>query len=144
MPLRHLTPGEKILLQSVFGATLPYDDQEIDRNDEEYGGRGNSITLAIVPHMAISIWAWDYSSSSVSDDDRWTFIHEMAHVWNWYHGGSNMRSAIWTGFKLWITGRSYDDAYPYNLSESSNLGSYNLYQSELRLTYAAGCLKKAS
>jgi hypothetical protein len=126
MPLRKLTSGEKILLRSVFGPTLPYEDQDIDRNDEEYGGRDNSITFAIVPHMAIPIWALDYSSSTVPDDDKWTFVHEMAHVWNWYHGGSNMRSAIWTATKMWVNGRSYDDAYFYDLSESTNLRSYNL------------------
>jgi hypothetical protein len=122
---RKLTLGEKKLLRSVFGPTLPYDAQEIDINYEQYGGSNNSITFAIVPHMAYSIWALDYSSSSVSDDARRTFIHEMGHVWNWYHGGSNIRSFIWTGSKMVLTGRDYGDAYTYDLTESDRLGSYN-------------------
>ncbi len=127
MPIRKLTNGEKLFLQDVFGrTTLPYDDLEIARNDKEYGGRNNSITFAVVPHMAPTIWVLDYSVRAVSDDDKWVFIHEMGHVWNWYHGGSNMRSAIWTGFKMWVTGNSYEDAYKYDLSESTNLRSYNI------------------
>jgi hypothetical protein len=128
MPLRKLTGGEKLLLRSVFGPTLPYDDQDIDRNDKEYGGRTNSITFAVVPHMAPTIWALDYSAGTVSDGDKWIFIHEMGHVWNWYHGGSNMRSAIWIGIKDLFSGDSYEDAYNYDLSESTNLRSYNIEQ----------------
>ena len=71
--------------------------------------------------MAVTIWALDYSATSVSDDDKWIFIHEMGHVWNWYHGGSNMRSAIWT----WITEFDYEDAYKYDLADGSRLRSFN-------------------
>jgi hypothetical protein len=122
---RKLTVGEKTLLRSVFGPTLPYDDQDLDINYEQYGGPDNSITFAIVPHMAAGIWSLDYSLSSVSDNARRTFIHEMGHVWNWYHGGSNIRSFIWTGLKMKVTGRHYNDAYFYDLSESDRLSSYN-------------------
>src|SRR4051812_26077071 len=107
MPSRQLTANEKSLLRPVFGTTLPYDDQYVDRNDAEYGGRTNSITLGIVPHMAISIWSLDYGGSSVSDDDKGIFIHEMGHVWYWYHGGSNMRGGIWTGIKMFVRGKDY-------------------------------------
>ena len=81
MPDRRLTSGEKALLRPIYGATLPYDDQWIGRNDAEWGGRTNSITLATVPRMAVTIWALDYSASSVSKDDKWIFVHEMGHVW---------------------------------------------------------------
>jgi len=114
-----LTDGEKALLRPIFGTTLPYDDQYIATNDEKYGGENNSITLAIVPHMAVNKWALDYSSSS--NLNTWTFIHEMTHVWYWYHGGSNMRSGIWT----WVTHSNYGDAYFYDLSESASLKDYN-------------------
>jgi hypothetical protein len=121
MPDRRLTSGEKALLRPIYGATLPYDDQWIGRNDAEWGGRTNSITLATVPRMAVTIWALDYSASSVSNDDKWIFVHEMGHVWNWYHGGSNMRSGIWT----WITQSDYEDAYYYDLADGSRLRSFN-------------------
>ena len=129
MPWRKLTTGEKLLLTSVFGpGTLPYDDQEITRNDEQYGGKDNSITPGNIPNMAISIWSLDYSSSSVSDDDRWTFIHEFGHAWSWYHGGHNILGFVGTWLHMTVTLRSYDDAYYYDLSDSSNLMGYNLEQ----------------
>ena len=46
MPDRRLTSGEKALLRPIFGSIVPYDDQWIGRNDAEWGGRTNSITLA--------------------------------------------------------------------------------------------------
>lgn len=142
MPTRKITSGEERLLRSIFGSTLPYSDLNVARNDAEYGGRTNSITFAIVPNMAPSIWAVDYSDKKLvpDDDDRWTFVHEMAHVWNWYHGGSNMRSAVWIGLKTVASNvfapigkgvrpsESYEDAYAYDLSTHSDLRRYNIEQ----------------
>jgi hypothetical protein len=128
MPLRNLTIGEQTFLRSIFAASLPYDRLQVDRNDAQFGGPTNSITLLNVPHMAITKWTTDFSDSSVSDNNKWTFIHEFGHVWQWCQGNTPQASGVWTGLKMWITLHSYDDAYYYDLSDSSSFSSYNLEQ----------------
>jgi hypothetical protein len=34
--------------------------------------------------MAVSIWTFDFGAAPA--DDKWIFIHEMTHAWQWYHG----------------------------------------------------------
>jgi hypothetical protein len=124
MPIRKLTSGEKTLLKSVFGATtLPYDDQDIDWNSAEWGGRTNSITMGIVPHMAVTIWTPDFTGAP--DNAKYQLVHEMAHVWHWYHGGSNIRSFLWTGLTH-LT--SYASAYYYDLADNDDITDFNFEQ----------------
>lgn len=125
MPTRKLKIGEKHLLRSIYGDTLPYDDLFIGTNDANRGGEYNSITYGTVPNMSTHIWAVDFSAPTVSDTDKWIFVHEYGHVWHWYHGGSNMRSFLW----LWATGKDdYEDNYAYDLSKPGSLRSFNFEQ----------------
>jgi len=94
---RLLTSGEKALLRPIFGPTLPYDGQQISKNYREWGGATNSITPGPIPWMAPTIWAEDYSASGVPEEDRGIFVHEMTHVWQWYHGENNILNAVKTG-----------------------------------------------
>ena len=68
--VRSLTNGEKSLLRLIFEVTLPYDSMQVSRNDMEWGGSDNSITPGGTPFMAKSVWCADFSSASVSDDDK--------------------------------------------------------------------------
>src|ERR1700687_1319561 len=88
VPQRKLTDGERKLLSQIFEITLADDDQVIARNDSRLGGPNNSITPGPVPNMAINIWSLDYSRAKAAD--KWIFIHEMTHVWQWYHGENNI------------------------------------------------------
>lgn len=119
---RMLKHGEKALLRPVFKDTLPYDDQQIGANTEEWGGHTNSITPNYLPKLAMSIWRFDYSGASNSD--KWIFVHEMAHAWQWYHGRNNVASAI----KLALRYKNYEDAYDYNFDESANFFDFNFEQ----------------
>ena len=124
MPYRKLTAGEISILRQVFGETLPYSTQELGTNDDDMGGHTNSITLAMTPRMALTIWTSDFAASSLGD--RWVFVHEMAHAFNWYHGGSNMLSGLWLMAKYRT---SYEDkAYPYDLWDHNDLDDYNIEQ----------------
>jgi hypothetical protein len=122
MQERMLTRGEKALLHPIFAETLPYDDQQIGDNYREWGGHTNSITPNYMPRLAVSIWTYDFSSASNSD--KWIFIHEMTHAWQWYHGRNNILSAI----KLQLRYKDYEDAYDYNLDDSDKLSDYNFEQ----------------
>jgi len=84
---RPLTSGERVMLFNIFGWSIPYDDMTVDINDSDDGGVGNSITPAGVPYMSRLKWRGDYSV--LKDEDyqiQGTFIHEIAHVWQYYHG----------------------------------------------------------
>ncbi len=123
MTERSLTSGETSLLQTIFFQTLPYADLTIGINVNELGGERNSITLAMIPRMAKYLWSTDYSGGSWAQ--KWVFVHEMTHVWQYSHGNSNIRSGIW----LWISnGFSYGDSYPYDLASSKDLDDYNMEQ----------------
>jgi hypothetical protein len=76
MPERLLTMGEVAMLRPIFGATLPYPTQLLDTNDGNSGGADNSITSFDIPHMLNQSWTTDFSDASVSDEDKWTFVHE--------------------------------------------------------------------
>lgn len=125
--LRKLTPSEiSLLLQPIFLGTLPYKALWIGTNDLEFGGLDNSITFSGRPLMAQSIWAPDYSAAPAAY--QWVFIHEFAHVFNWCHGGSNIRSGLWLGAGALFTSKSYEDYYPYDLSQFNSLDDYNFEQ----------------
>ena len=125
LPTRSLTDGEKSLLRPIFEITLPLEVMQVSRNDMKWGGADNSITPGDTPFMAKSVWSTDYSSSSVSDDDRGTFIHECVHVWQFYHGVTKL-SAI----KLFVWYRSdyQPNAYRYDLSGNDDFTDYNMEQ----------------
>ena len=125
LPTRSLTDGEKSLLRPIFGVTLPLEVMQVSRNDMEWGGADNSITPGDTPFMAKSVWSTDYSNSSVSDDDRGTFIHECVHVWQFYHGITKL-SAI----KLFVWYRSdyQPKAYRHDLSDNDDFTDYNMEQ----------------
>lgn len=119
---RQLTKGEKDMLQPVFAETLPYDKIIVGVNAMLWGGRDNSITPGIVPMFAVTVWRPDFSVAS--DDDKWTFIHELTHVWQTYHGNNNVSCAL----KIYLSNSNYDDAYSYNLDDNGRLTGYNMEQ----------------
>jgi hypothetical protein len=125
---RSLTAGEKRLLVGVFAFSLPYHRLTVEQNFGNFGGADNSITLVNVPHMAISIWSQDYSDATVPDDDKWTFIHEFGHVWQWCQGASPQADGLWIGVKAFFRRRDYESYYPYDLAESTSFSGYNLEQ----------------
>lgn len=123
MPARFLTSGEMALLRPIFADTLPYNDQIIGDNSSEWGGYWNSITPHNIPRLAKPIWTYDFSRASFGD--RWIFIHEMTHAWQWYHGGNNVLSAA----GLWMRyGSDYDSAYDYNFDDGNSLFDFNFEQ----------------
>ncbi|MBR0692814.1 hypothetical protein [Bradyrhizobium lablabi] len=120
---RVLTTGEKRLLFPIFGDTLDYDQQTVDRNDDHTGGEYNSFTPGYFPNMSPHIWSWDYSLAS--HGKAAVFVHEMVHVWQSGHGSHN----ILRGAYLYVRYRGdYDRAYKYNLDSSTNLGDFNMEQ----------------
>src|SRR5277367_1298952 len=71
MPTRGLVDGEKALLKTVFGDTLPYDTQQITTNDSNTGGADNSVTYSGTPHFATAVWCYDFS---VDGEAHWIFV----------------------------------------------------------------------
>jgi hypothetical protein len=119
---RPITPGERTLLESVFGPfTLPYATLEVDELDNP---DRDSITPGEMPYMKRSVYQPDYSTAFL-ETDRAEFIHEMVHVWQYYHGYHKLLQAGW----LWLSNlTNYMKSYPYDLSYSANFDSYNMEQ----------------
>ena len=122
MPRRLLTKNEKIFLTDIFGLTLPYNSQLVDTNDSNWGGSTNSITPFDMPYMTKSVWSPDYSNSSVSNRDRGIFVHEMMHVWQYFHGVNKAVEMISITYKFLY----YERAYDYTLRHSWNIRDYNM------------------
>ena len=122
---RFLTSGEIQLLRPIFKDTLPYNQQVIGENAREWGGSTNSITPYYEPLFTRSVWTFDLSRPSVSIGDKWIFVHEMTHAWQWYHGRNNIYSAV----KLFLRyGSNYDEAYDYNFDDSEKFEDFNFEQ----------------
>lgn len=119
---RMLKQGEKTILRPLFQDTFPYDDQQIGANTREWGGHTNSMTPNYLPRLALSIWRFDFSSAS--NDDKWIFVHEMTHAWQWYHGRNNILSAA----RLALRYESYEEAYDYNFDASDKFFDLNFEQ----------------
>jgi hypothetical protein len=123
MQERFLTSTEMALLRPIFANTLPYNELIIGVNSSEWGGHWNSITPHNIPRFAKAIWTPSFGNAS--DDDKWIFIHEMTHVWQWYHGQNNVMSAV----RLWTQyGSNYEDAYDYNFDDGNKLSDFNFEQ----------------
>jgi hypothetical protein len=112
-------------LRSIFEETLPYEGLQVDTNDGNWGGKTNSITPENIPHFATTIFCADFSGPGVDVDDKSIFVHEFMHVWQFYHGVHKVAGFIWQGLKHI---RNYEDAYPYDLSDSNDILDFNFEQ----------------
>jgi hypothetical protein len=128
MPARSLTSGEVALLRTVFYETLPYDSQEIDTNDSNRGGVGNSITYSGTPYYSNTIWCPDFTAAST--DAQWTFIHEFGHVWQSRYGTPPIIGFLANLYNFGITdGNQYAQyTYDYSLRASNDFNDYNIEQ----------------
>jgi hypothetical protein len=122
MPTRGLVDGEKALLKTVFGDTLPYDTQQITTNDSNIGGADNSITYSGTPHFATALWCYDFS---VDGEPHWIFVHEFGHVWQSIYGTPPILGALANYVK---NGGDYGKSYPYDLTASTDFMDYNIEQ----------------
>jgi hypothetical protein len=119
---RMLKIGEIAILRPLFRNTFPYEDQQVSANTREWGGHTNSITPNYLPLLAISLWRFDFSGASNSD--KWIFVHEMTHAWQWYHGRNNILSATLLAARY----KNYEDAYDYNFDTAESFFDFNFEQ----------------
>jgi hypothetical protein len=122
---RRITEGEFKLLQPVFRDTLPY-----SRILCYTMAGGISITPTGNPYFARAIYFDDFSNipDSVGSNKKaaaqWTFVHELTHVWQYYHGINVLRKAICVAN---LPG-PYAEAYKYHLAKRQPFLSYNIEQ----------------
>jgi len=128
---RPITNGERVLLVDIFGWTLPYDDLVIDINVEDFMGANNSFTPAGVPLMSRMKWHGDYSAN-IDFNDKATFIHEITHVWQYYHGIS-----IGMGFVSTLVGSWLDYSSGYDYALEPGVMDFTLYNIEQQASIVA-------
>ena len=92
-PGRRITEGEIKLLQPVFRDTLPY-----SRILCYTMAGARSITPTGNPYFARSIYFDDFSKIPSAHPNRnralWNFVHELTHVWQYYHSFYNVRFGL--------------------------------------------------
>jgi len=120
-----LTGPERMLLYTVFKATLPYNEIVCRINTGNIGGANNSITPTGNPYFSSQVYCADFSKDGVSLDAKWVFFHEMTHVWQYYHRINVLMSAI--GLTIVSLGK-YEKGYPYKLRPPVQFSSYNIEQ----------------
>jgi hypothetical protein len=122
-PGRRITEGEIKLLQPVFRDTLPY-----SRILCYTMAGARSITPTGNPYFARSIYFDDFSKIPSAHPNRnralWNFVHELTHVWQYYHGINVVRKAICVAN---LPG-PYEEAYYYYLATRQPFLSYNIEQ----------------
>ncbi len=121
--VHNLTAGEKALLTPVFKLMLPYSRILCKVNTDNIGGSGNSITPKGTPYFSVSVYTPDFSTANLAK--QWVFVHEMTHVWQFYHGQNVILEAIGLGIQKM---GNYGASYAYALTPTSNFGDFNLEQ----------------
>ena len=124
--MRPLTGNEKKLLKPLFKGMLPYDRIFCDVNEDNLGGEWNSITLKGRPLFSTHVICADFSKTI--DAYQWIFVHELSHVWQWYHGINKVWGGIVAGAPQIVNGKTYEDAYPYSLRTNTRFMAYNIEQ----------------
>lgn len=84
---RALTPGEKALAASMFGASIDYERVRIARRKWAFFQPRDTVmapTGTIHFHPASNQYRDDFSQSPLGEQGL--FIHEMTHVWQHQHG----------------------------------------------------------
>lgn len=84
---RPLTPGERALAQSVFGATVDYDPVRINRR-KWFPFQPKKVAMAPMGHIHFhprsDLWCDDFAHQPLVRQGL--FIHEMVHVWQHQKG----------------------------------------------------------
>jgi hypothetical protein len=120
-----LNGNERQLLYPIFKWTLPYDKIVCKINTGNVGGVNNSITPTGTPYFSRNVYCADFSADSVSMETKWVFVHEMTHVWQYYHRINVLMSAV--GLTIVTLGK-YENGYPYNLRPVKKFDSFNIEQ----------------
>lgn len=81
-PVRHLTPGEKEMVRSIFGDAVDTADVRIYRR-KWFPLQPRNVVMAPCGHIHFhphdDLWCEDISAAPLSPQGL--FIHEMTHVW---------------------------------------------------------------
>lgn len=123
---RRLTSSEAEFLYPIFRSTLPYRRIVCDINSGNVGGQRNSITPTGNPFFSVHVYCNDFAADSVPFDSKWVFVHELTHVWQYYHQVNLVFSAI--GLFVSNIKCGYGAAYPYDLKSSKDLSGFNIEQ----------------
>lgn len=110
---RSLTDGEIVLLKSVFGNGLNYEDIRIDEGGIAATETRRAIAITHYDIMRFPKPLEDFSHSKT--EDRAWLVHEATHVWQWQQYGTDTYEKA---SQLWLSeGFDYDAGYKFSLSD---------------------------
>ena len=118
---RAITAGETIMLRAVYGSRLPYAKVKVYPHrlmwpfptDRAMAPNGNI-------YMPGNEYATDFSDPKVDLLLRSTFVHEAAHLYQWYVLGRT----------VWLRG-AFDRTYDYVLTPGKKWEDYGVEQSAM-------------
>ena len=130
LPGRDLTPGERTMLSETFNNSVNYDKVRVHHS--AFGDVLRRITRAdMVTYGSLIITnsdTPDYSAKEVPFMPRYSFTHEMAHVWQNQNGVSEKFSQLVARQKIKIPGAEQLSTYQYRLKPAKDLTDFNVEQ----------------
>ncbi|MGI4878665.1 MAG: hypothetical protein ACRYG4_14390 [Janthinobacterium lividum] len=116
--MRKLTPGEIVILRSVYGERITYPEVRVSQHrwfwplpdDRAMAPNGNI-------YFPGQTYAADFAAVGASLYNRSVFVHEGAHLYQWYGLGRS----------VWLRG-SFDRDYGYELVPGKRYEDYGLEQ----------------
>lgn len=118
---RKLAPSEKKFLKPIFRDMLPYGRIVCKVNELDLGGEHNSITPGPNPFFSKLVYCGDFTSAP--NRDQWIFVHEMVHVWQYYHDISPVNGFI---ANLVNSGLKYATSYNYAITGTTKFFDLNI------------------
>jgi hypothetical protein len=136
LPGRNLTPGERTMLSETFRESVNYDKVRV-----HHSTFGNAVRLIaraqMVTYGSLIITdsdTPDYSAQNVPFMPRYSFTHEMAHVWQNQNGVSEKFTDLVARQKIKLPGADQIATYQYSLSRGRDLTDFNIEKQASILT----------
>jgi hypothetical protein len=136
LPGRSLTPGERTMLSETFNDSVDYNKVRVHHS--KFGDIVRTLSRAqMMTYGSLIITdsaTPDYSAPDVGFMPRYSFSHEMAHVWQNQNGVSEKFSQLVARQKIKIPGAEQISTYQYRLKNGKDLTDFNVEQQASILT----------
>lgn len=130
LPGRSLTPGERTMLSETFNDSVDYTKVRVHHS--KVGDFVRTVSRAqMITYGSLVITDTatpDYSAPDVGFMPRYSFTHEMAHVWQNQNGVSEKFSQLVARQKIKIPGAEQISTYQYRLKGARDLTDFNVEQ----------------
>lgn len=116
---RYLSPDEIKLAKTVFGKSIDYSRVRFIASE------GKGVDWRVVGNTIREPKGFTIKSKKMAQ----TFIHEMTHIWQYQHYGSNYIShSLADNLVAWVRYKNRNKAYEYKIVEGKRFHEYRVEQ----------------